>query len=262
MIGLMVLRLTSGFVDHQMQSGNHQSGGVGLQVANVRTESRATTVAATMRAIRIEKIESTSPNRWRDVGKPAIEWLLALLAVMFLSPLFLVLAAVTFVGTGRPVIYRRRVMGRSGVEFDAFKFRTMINGAERVLEQDERLREAFTVNWKLFNDPRVTHTGRILRKYSLDELPQLFNVLRGEMSLIGPRMISPPELERYGALGSKLLSVRPGLTGLWQVSGRQRVDYDRRIELDMRYIEQCSPSMDLSILLRTVPVVLGAEGAF
>jgi lipopolysaccharide/colanic/teichoic acid biosynthesis glycosyltransferase len=179
-----------------------------------------------------------------------------------LSPVFIVIALVITVTTGRPVIHRRRVVGRGGVEFDAFKFRTMVCGAERVLEQDDRLRELFTRNWKLFADPRVTPIGRCLRKYSLDELPQLLNVLRGEMALIGPRMISPPELARYGELQSKLCSVRPGLTGLWQVSGRQTVSYARRIELDMHYIDTCSPLVDLSILLRTLPVVMRAEGAF
>ncbi len=201
-------------------------------------------------------------KRWRDGNKAVMEWGLALAAVVVLSPLFVLIAAVIAVTTGRPVIHRRRVVGRGGVQFDAFKFRTMVSGAERVLEQDERLREMFTKNWKLFADPRVTRVGRFLRKYSLDELPQLLNVLRGEMALIGPRMISPPELERYGKLQSKLCSVRPGLTGLWQVSGRQTVSYARRIELDMFYIDHCSLRSDLSILVRTLPVVVRAEGAF
>ncbi len=138
----------------------------------------------------------------------------------------------------------------------------MVRGAERVLEQDERLRVAFTENWKLFSDPRVTSLGRVLRKYSLDELPQLVNVLRGEMALVGPRMVSPPELARYGALQHKLLSVRPGLTGLWQVSGRQTLSYAARIELDMAYVDRCSLKSDLSILARTLPVVVRAKGAF
>ena len=201
-------------------------------------------------------------KRWRDGHKGFVEWLLALVAVVVLSPLLVVIAVVIAATTGRPVIHRRRVVGRGGVEFDAFKFRTMVCGAERVLEQDERLRELFTKNWKLFADPRVTGVGRFLRKYSLDELPQLLNVLRGEMALIGPRMISPPELARYGKLQSKLCSVRPGLTGLWQVSGRQTLSYARRIELDMFYIDNCSLRSDLSILARTLPVVVRAEGAF
>ena len=226
-----------------------------MQGANVRyrSEGRAVTTA-------LEK--PVHWRWWRDTFKLMCEWPLALLLVLMLSPLLLIVAIAIRATTGSPVIYRRRVVGRGGVEFDAFKFRTMVNGAERVLEQDERLKNAFTVSYKLFADPRVTRTGRILRKYSLDELPQLFNVLRGEMALIGPRMISPPELPRYGSLAGKLLSVRPGLSGLWQVSGRQTVSYAKRIELDVAYIDQCSLAIDLSILLRTIPVVLTAEGAF
>ena len=207
-------------------------------------------------------IERRAKKRWRDGSKGVVEWLLALVAVIVLSPVLVAIALIIVATSGRPVIHRRRVVGRGGVEFDAFKFRTMVCGAERVLEQDDRLRDLFTRNWKLFADPRVTGVGRVLRKYSLDELPQLFNVLRGEMALIGPRMISPPELARYGELQSKLWSVRPGLTGLWQVSGRQTVSYARRIELDMYYIDNCSPLFDFSILLRTLPVVMRAEGAF
>jgi lipopolysaccharide/colanic/teichoic acid biosynthesis glycosyltransferase len=204
-----------------------------------------------------------APRRWwRDEFKTVIEWPIALLALIVLSPVLIVIAVLIAVTAGRPVIYRRRVAGRDGGQFDAFKFRTMVQGAERVLEQDERLRQAFTVNWKLFADPRVTPLGRVLRKYSLDELPQLVNVLRGEMSLIGPRMVSPAELERYGTLQSKLLSVKPGLTGLWQVSGRQALSYARRVELDMTYIDNCSLTTDLKIIARTLPVVIGADGAY
>jgi lipopolysaccharide/colanic/teichoic acid biosynthesis glycosyltransferase len=199
---------------------------------------------------------------WRDEFKTVIEWPLALLILLALSPLMLVIAALIAATTGRPVIYRRRVAARGGGQFDAFKFRTMVNGAERVLELDDRLRTAFTVNWKLFADPRVTPLGRVLRKYSLDELPQIVNVLRGEMSLIGPRMVSPAELERYGTLQSKLLSVKPGLTGLWQISGRQTLSYDQRVELDMAYIDSCSLTTDVKIIARTLPVVIGADGAY
>jgi lipopolysaccharide/colanic/teichoic acid biosynthesis glycosyltransferase len=208
-------------------------------------------------------VSASMPKRWwRDQFKVIVEWVIAAAALTVLSPLLIVIALTIALTSGRPIIYRRRVAGRHGAQFDAFKFRTMVVGAERVLEQDERLREAFTANWKLFADPRVTAVGRVLRKYSLDELPQLVNVLRGEMALIGPRMVSPPELERYGALQTMLRSVRPGLTGLWQVSGRQTVSYATRIELDMFYIENCSLRFDLEILARTVPVVVRAEGAF
>ena len=203
-----------------------------------------------------------APDTWQRHVKAPAEWLLALAIVIVLLPLFATLWMLVRITTGSPVLYRRRVVGRDGAQFDAFKFRTMVNGAERILEQDDGLREAFMTNWKLFDDPRVTSTGRVLRKFSLDELPQLFNVLRGEMALIGPRMITVAEVPRYGPLGQTLLSVRPGLTGLWQVSGRQTVSYERRIELDMHYIATCSAALDLSILLRTIPVAIRGDGAF
>jgi len=225
-----------------------------VQVVDAQTE--------VSRRIRVRPTARVAKRLWRDGLKSAVERPLALILLAILSPLLLVIAIAVWSTTGSPIVYRRRVVGYGGTEFDALKFRTMVNGAERVLEGDEELRKAFTVNWKLFADPRVTRTGRILRKYSLDELLQLVNVVKGEMSLIGPRMISPPELDRYDALGSKLVSVKPGLTGLWQVSGRQSVSYERRVELDMHYIDNCSLTMDLSILLRTVPVVFKAEGAF
>ena len=229
-----------------------------VRVQAVDVERQATRSVMAMPGVR------ASRRWWRDGLKAAVERPVALILLAALSPVLIAIAAAIAVTTGRPVVYRRRVIGYGGVEFDALKFRTMVVGAESVLERDENLRKAFAVNWKLFDDPRVTRTGRVLRKYSLDELPQLINVLRGEMSLIGPRMISPPELSRYEGLGlgPKLVSVKPGLTGLWQVSGRQRVSYERRVELDMHYIDNCSLSMDLSILLRTLPVVLKAEGAF
>ena len=229
---------------------------------------REITVLVTQRLYEIEETDGRqstgAPGRrwWRDEAKVVVEWLIALAAVIVLLPLFIAIALLVALSSGRPVIYRRRVVGHGGKELDAFKFRTMVQGAERVLEQDERLRELFTKNWKLFADPRVTGVGRLLRKYSLDELPQLVNVLRGEMALIGPRMVSPQELQRYGQLQSTLWSVRPGLTGLWQVSGRQTVSYATRIELDMFYISNCTLRFDLSILARTLPVVVRAEGAF
>jgi lipopolysaccharide/colanic/teichoic acid biosynthesis glycosyltransferase len=187
---------------------------------------------------------------------------IALVMLSLLSPVVAAVVLSIKLSSPGPVIYRRRVVGRSGVAFDAFKFRTMIHGAEWALENDPTLKEAFLVNYKLPRDPRVTRLGAFLRKYSLDELPQLVNVLRGEMWLVGPRMVSPAELDRYGRLQAKLLSVKPGLTGLWQVSGRQLVSYERRIEFDMFYIDHWRPGLDVSILVRTLFVVAGAKGAY
>src|SRR5205823_5129396 len=149
-----------------------------------------------------------------------------------------------------PVIYRRRVLGRGGKPFDAFKFRTMVSDADEVLKENADLRKAFTEGFKLRADPRVTRIGRFLRRASVDELPQLFNVLRGEMSLVGPRMIAPEEAERYGKWRLNLLTVKPGMTGPWQVQGRGELAYEQRVRLSMHYIRNHTLWLDLAILLR------------
>jgi lipopolysaccharide/colanic/teichoic acid biosynthesis glycosyltransferase len=168
------------------------------------------------------------------------------------------------------VFHRRRVLswqphyqyGTRPKTFDAFKFRTMIVHADEYLAKHPHLKEEFEKDYKLKEDPRVTPIGRHLRRLSLDELPQLVNVLRGQMSLVGPRMISPPELIMYGEYGKKLLAVKPGLTGLWQVSGRQNVSYGERVRLDMQYIDHRSLAMDIQILFKTIACVLKRRGAY
>lgn len=190
------------------------------------------------------------------VDRPA-----AAVGLLALLPLFVVVAALVKWSSRGPVLHRRRVIGQYGREFDAFKFRTMVPDADAILAANVELRSAFEVNHKLQDDPRITRVGHFLRRYSLDELPQLFNVLLGDMWLIGPRMITTAELEKYGAHAPKLLSLKPGLTGLWQVSGRQNTGYERRVELDMHYIDNWSPMLDFGILARTIKAVARAEGA-
>lgn len=197
----------------------------------------------------------------RTFVKNALERPLALAGLCVVSPLLLVLAACVRVSGRGPVIHRRRVVGQYGVEFDAFKFRTMVEDADQILAQDTALRSAFVVNHKLADDPRVTPIGRFLRRYSLDELPQLWNVVRGEMWLIGPRMVTKEELARYGAEVPTLLSMKPGITGLWQVSGRQTTSYERRVQLDIQYVNEWRFGSDLQILLRTFAEVVRARGA-
>jgi exopolysaccharide production protein ExoY len=162
---------------------------------------------------------------------------------------------------GGPIVHLRRVLGVGGREFDAFKLRTMRVDADAWLARHPELLAEYQRNIKLQDDPRITRVGRLLRKLSVDELPQLVNVLRGEMSLVGPRIIHPSELPRFGSFGPERLTVKPGLTGLWQVSGRQSVDYDQRIELDRRYLATRSLLGDVAIVLRTVPAVLVGRGA-
>ncbi len=198
---------------------------------------------------------------WAAACKRAVDLAGSAVGLVLLSPVLLTIAVIVKLQDGGPAIHRRRVVGPNG-QFDAFKFRSMRPDADGILNADPGLRQSFAKAFKLANDPRVTPIGARLRRYSLDELPQLFNVLRGQMSLVGPRMITAPELERYGKHQGLLLSVKPGLTGAWQVSGRQNVDYKQRVEMDIHYIRNWSLSLDLRILLRTPLKVLRAEGAF
>ncbi len=193
--------------------------------------------------------------------KRALDLAIAALSLAVSAPILAILALLVKLHDGGPIIYRRRVVGRSG-NFDAYKFRSMRVDADAVLVNDPALRRQFETNVKLVADPRVTSVGGFLRKFSLDELPQLVNVLMGQMSLVGPRMISPPELERYGEAKALLLSVRPGLTGYWQVYGRQRVDYAERVRMDIFYIQNWSLALDLKLLLLTPMRVLKGTGAY
>lgn len=185
----------------------------------------------------------------------------ACLLVVTAPALAIALAAV-WVDSGRPLFHRRRVVGVGGREFDAFKVRTMVVDADGILASDPDLRQRFAANNKLTEDPRITRVGRWLRRLSIDELPQLINVVRGEMSLVGPRMISPGELNDWGDTVPLLLTVRPGITGTWQVSGRQRLSKADRVRMDGEYVHNLSLGQDLSVLLRTIPAVLFRTGAY
>ncbi len=202
------------------------------------------------------------PHHHQCMLKRCLDVLCALVVLLAVSPIFVVIAVLIRVDSRGPAIYRRRVLGMNGVEFDAYKFRTMLVGADDALHRHRELWVEYQRNVKLKSDPRVTRVGRWLRRSSLDEFPQLLNVLRGEMSLVGPRIITAHELHRYGVFAAKRLSVRPGISGLWQVSGRQELSYDSRIRLDIQYIEHWSLWLDLKILLRTIPVVLRMQGAY
>jgi Undecaprenyl-phosphate galactose phosphotransferase WbaP len=180
-------------------------------------------------------------------------------------PLILLLAVLIKLTSAGPVFYGQRRCGRAGQPFTAWKFRSMVANANQVLEQhlasDPQLREEWRRNYKLRNDPRITPLGRVLRRTSLDELPQLWNILRGQMSVVGPRPIVVEEIPRYGEGIVLYNKVTPGLTGLWQVSGRNNVSYDQRVNFDLYYVRNWSLWLDLYVLAKTVPVVLIGDGA-
>lgn len=202
------------------------------------------------------------PTLFYHVTKRLIDVVLAAFGLLVLIPVFLIIAICIKLDDGGPVLHFREIIGYRGRRFYALKFRTMIPNADEYLANHPELMRKFQQNMKLVGgDPRITRKGRFLRKTSLDELPQLVNVLFGQMSLVGPRIIHPSELPRYGKYAYKRLSVRPGITGLWQISGRQHISYDERVQLDMRYIDTRSFIIDLSILVKTLKVFIVHTGA-
>lgn len=194
--------------------------------------------------------------------KLILDYLITITGLIIISPLLVITALLIRFSSPGPIIHKRRVMGINGKQFFALKFRTMITNGDEVMANHPELQEELARNHKLKDDPRVTRVGAFLRKYSLDELPQLFNVLKRDMSLVGPRMISPEEVAMYKQFDMNLLTVLPGITGLWQVSGRSDISYDERVRLDMYYIRNWSIWLDLQLLFQTIPAVLKGRGAY
>jgi exopolysaccharide biosynthesis polyprenyl glycosylphosphotransferase len=191
-----------------------------------------------------------------------LDYAVAVPGLIVILPVLLLIAVLIKLDSTGPVVYRRRVMGLHGRQFDAYKFRTMHVNGDELLRAYPALQAELAQAHKLKNDPRLTRLGHILRQLSLDELPQLLNVLKREMSLVGPRMISPAEMKMYGQWGMNLLTVPPGITGLWQVSGRSDVSYAERVTLDMYYIRNWTIWLDLQLLLQTIPAVFKKRGAY
>jgi len=209
--------------------------------------------------VTVSKVRITGGNA---VLKRALDIVGAFGILTIFSPIFLTLLLLVKRDSAGPAIYRRRVVGQGGKTFDAYKFRTMRTDGDAILAANPDLLEELKETGKLKNDPRITKLGQFLRKTSIDELPQLINVLRGEMSLVGPRMITYQEMIKFGRWQSNLMTVKPGLTGLWQVSGRSDLAYEDRVRLDMSYIRNYSLWKDLQILFQTIPAVLQSRGAY
>lgn len=193
-------------------------------------------------------------------AKRAMDIAITLLAVLLLAPFMLVIVALIRLTMGGPAIFAQQRIGRDGRMFTFYKFRTMVVNAEDILRRHLAAHPSAAQEWretrKLRNDPRVSYLGRILRKTSLDELPQIFNVLRGDMSMVGPRPVVPSELVNYGPHWRECFKARPGLTGLWQVSGRNCLSYPARVALDRYYARKWSIWLDLAILIKTIPALL------
>jgi exopolysaccharide biosynthesis polyprenyl glycosylphosphotransferase len=192
--------------------------------------------------------------------KRAVDALLAGVFLVVLSPLFLVLALNIRRRDGSPVLFRQTRVGLNGRRFTMYKFRTMLPDADQRLNEVEHLNEVRGRAFKATNDPRLTRSGPFLRRTGLDELPQLWNVLRGDMSIVGPRPPLPSEVQGYDVWHRRRLSMKPGITGLWQVSARREAEFDRWVEIDLEYIDRWSLWLDLKIMARSVPAILAQQG--
>jgi exopolysaccharide biosynthesis polyprenyl glycosylphosphotransferase len=193
--------------------------------------------------------------------KRILDITLSSIALLVLSPIMLIIALAVRLNSAGPIFYRAHRIGRKGRTFSCYKFRTMVQDADKLKEKLAHMNERDSVLFKITNDPRITQVGRVLRKYSLDELPQFYNVLRGDMSLVGPRPPIAREVEQYDIEHLRRLNVLPGITGLWQVEARQDPSFDSYISLDTAYVENWSLWLDMKILARTVGVVFGGTGS-
>lgn len=184
------------------------------------------------------------------------------IAIIIFSPVFLILVILIKLDSKGPALFAHKRIGKGGQEIGVYKFRSMVINAQEVMENFSSEQKAeFEKNFKLENDPRITKIGDFLRKTSLDELPQLMNIIKGEMSIVGPRPIVKAEIKKYGEFAEKLFSVTPGLTGHWQANGRSDTTYEQRIEMDMEYIDNRSFFMDIKIIFQTISSVIMKRGA-
>jgi exopolysaccharide biosynthesis polyprenyl glycosylphosphotransferase len=217
----------------------------------------------TIGTVPLMSLQKNRLSRKESLAKVLLDTTLAGIGLFLLLPLLAAVAIAIKLDSDGPVIHRRRVLGARGRQFDAFKFRTMHLNGDELLRGRPGAAEELSTRHKLKDDPRITTVGHWLRRYSLDELPQLLNVISGQMSLVGPRMITAAEAVKYGLHRINLLTVKPGITGLWQVSGRSDLSYEERVRIDMYYVRTYSVWLDLQILfIQTLPAVLRSRGAY
>jgi len=220
-------------------------------------------------AVGADAKHSLEPDKLEKTGyliKPVFDLVFAALAVAFFAPFMLVVAVLIYAQDRGPIFFVHERVGRGGRKFRCLKFRTMVTDSQarldRLLAESPEARSEWEVQQKLRNDPRITGVGRFLRATSLDELPQFFNVLFGQMSVVGPRPIVDSEIAKYSSDFVAYASVKPGVTGLWQVMGRSDTSYSERVHLDVQYVNNMNFIMDLRIILKTISVVLNGRGAY
>lgn len=212
--------------------------------------------------IRLQLLSWMLRDRLATMLRRPFDIVVASVALVGVSPLMLIASLAVKLDSPGPVLFKQKRVGQRGEDFTIYKFRSMVTNAEALRAELRELNEADDVVFKLRNDPRVTRTGHIIRRLSIDELPQLFNVLKGDMRLVGPRPALPDEVETYDAQQLRRLEAMPGITGLQQISGRSNLSFERWIELDLQYVEEQGLLNDVAILLKTVPVVLARKGAY
>lgn len=218
-------------------------------------------VAFVMRTV-LHGLEVRSGFTFGEVAKRGLDLLATALGLLLLAPLFLIIALAIKLEDGGPVFFRQTRIGKDARPFRMLKFRSMVVDAERIRKQIEDQSERDSVCFKMRKDPRITRVGALLRRSSIDELPQLLNVLTGDMSLVGPRPALPGEVNAYWDRALQRLDVKPGITCIWQVSGRAEIPFDEQVEMDLDYVEQHGLSRDIWLLLRTVPAVITGKGAY
>jgi exopolysaccharide biosynthesis polyprenyl glycosylphosphotransferase len=207
-------------------------------------------------------LRAVSLSGYNFYFKRTLDLVISIIVLSFIWPVLLMVAILIKIDSSGPFLYRHKRMGYRGEVFNFFKFRTMVVNADDLLEKYKKMSERKGPVFKMANDPRITRIGKTLRRYSIDELLQLLNVLRGEMSLVGPRPQVLWEASAYDDWAKRRLRVLPGITGLWQVSGRASLSYEEMIELDIYYIESWSLGLDLKILFNTLPAIFTKEGAY
>lgn len=202
-----------------------------------------------------EKVVYNAIKRFLDI-------LISIIGLIVLLPVFLILGIVIRIDSPGPILFAHKRIGKNGKEIKILKFRTMYKDAEEMIKKfDEKQMKEYKENYKLKDDPRITKIGNILRKTSLDELPQIFNIIKGDLSIVGPRPVVESELEKYGKNKDKFLSVTPGLTGYWQANGRSTTTYEQRMNMELYYVENRSLWMDIKIFFKTFVSVVKKEGA-
>lgn len=226
---------------------------------NIPNESVITDISS-LSVIRYKEI--LSKNTIYIKVKRIIDVILATIGLVILLPIFAIIALAIKIESKGPVFFKHTRIGKNGKIIKIYKFRTMVDNAEDLIKNftPEQMKE-YKANYKLTNDPRITKTGKLLRKASLDELPQLINIIKGDLSIIGPRPVIEEELKKYGENAEKFLSVTPGLTGNWAANGRSCINYEHRMEMELFYVDNISLKLDLKIFFKTIEAVINRRGA-